>query len=67
MSSSIGSMTLQWWLGVHSGDFQVTSSIVINSGITIFDQLNYGLYAEFGFIAANSQTPRFLLIGEPLR
>lgn len=54
-------------MGVHSGDYQVTSSIVINSGATLFDQLNYGLYANFSIIAANSQTPDYVVLGEPIR
>ena len=64
---SVGSMTLQWQMGCHSGDFQVTSSIVINSGGVIFDQVNYRLYVNFTVTAANSQTPRFFLLGEPIR
>ena len=32
MFSGVGSMTFQWRMGVHSGDYQATSSIVINSG-----------------------------------
>ena len=64
---SVGSMMLQWQMGVHSGDFQVTSSILISSGNSIFDQLNYGVYVNFSIIAANSQTPDFLMMGEPLR
>lgn len=64
---TVGSMTLQWQMGCHSGDFQVTSSIVINSGQTIFDQINYGLYVNFTVTAANSQTPKFLVMGEPIR
>jgi len=64
---SVGSMTLQWQMGVHSGDFQVTSSVVISSSQTIFDQVNYGIYANFSIIAANSQTPDYLVMGEPIR
>lgn len=60
-------MTLRWSMGCHSGDFQVTSSIVVNSGNTIFDQLNYGVDVNFTITAANSQTPKYLMIGEPLR
>ena len=60
-------MTLRWQMGVHSGDYQVTSSVVINSGSLVFDQLNYGLYANFTITAANSQTPKYLMRGEPLR
>jgi hypothetical protein len=54
-------------MGVHSGDYQVTSSVVINSGATIFDQLNYGLYVNFTVTAANSQMPKYYVMGEPLR
>ena len=67
MFQSVGSLTLQWRMGVHSGDYQVTSSMVINSGNVIFDQLNYGVYVNFTITAANSQTPKYLMIGEPLR
>ena len=64
--STISSLTLQWRLGVHSGDYRITSSTVINSGNTIFDQLNYGLYANFMVTAATSQAPRYVVMGEPL-
>ena len=64
---SVGSMTLQWQMGTHSGDYQVTSSILISSGQTIFDQLNHAIYVNFSIIAANSQTPDYLIIGEPIR
>ena len=67
MFSSVGSLTLRWQMGTHSGDYQVTSSIVINSGASVFDQVNYGLYVNFAVTAANSQTPDYLMIGEPLR
>jgi hypothetical protein len=67
MFSTVGSLTLRWQMGVHSGDFQVTSSIVINSGNTVFDQVNYGLYVNFTVTVANSQTPDYLMMGEPLR
>src|SRR5262245_15778374 len=66
---TVGSMTLQWQMGVHSGDFQfqVTSSIVVNSGNSLIDVTNYGLYVNFTITAANSQTPDFVLIAEPIR
>jgi hypothetical protein len=41
--------------------------IAFSSGLTMFDQLNVGLYVNFTVIAANSQTPKFVLIGEPIR
>ena len=65
--SVVGSMTLQYRMGVHSGNYQVTSSVVINSGGSILDVINYGLHANFTITAANSQTPTFLLLGEPIR
>lgn len=65
--STVGSMTLRWQLGAHSGDYMVSSAVVINSGGCTVDFLNYGLYAEFTITAANSQTPDFLILGEPIR
>ena len=67
MVQAVGSMTLQWRMGVHSGRYLATSSVLISSGNNIFDQLNYRIYTEFGFTAANSQTPDFLVMGEPIR
>ena len=65
--STVGSTTLQWKMGAHSGDYQVTSSMVINSGSSILDVLNYGVYANFQITAATSQAPKFLILGEPIR
>jgi hypothetical protein len=65
--SIVGSATLQWRYGVSSGQYQVTSSVVINSGAVVFDQLSYGRYVEFGFNSVNSQTPSYFIAGEPLR
>jgi hypothetical protein len=65
--STISSLTLQWQTGTHSGDFQVTSSVVINSGSTIFDQINYGLYTNFRITAATSQAWRGVIVGESIR
>jgi hypothetical protein len=67
MFSTVGSMTLTWRMGCHSGDYQVSSSVVINSGASVFDQVNFGLYVNFAITAANSQVPKFVLIGEPIR
>jgi hypothetical protein len=64
---TVGSMTLRYAMGVFSGDYQVTSSIAINSGGNVVDVLNVGLFVEWTFTAANSQTPDFLVMGEPLR
>jgi hypothetical protein len=61
-------MTLRRQMGVHSsGNYQVTSSGVINSGGAVFDVLNYGLYVNFTITAANSYAPTFLLLGEAIR
>ena len=60
-------MTLQWRMGTHSGDYQVTSSVLISSGSSIFEVANFGVYAEWAITAANSQTPHFLVMGEPIR
>jgi hypothetical protein len=67
MFGSVGSMTLRRQMGVHSGEYQVTGSVVTNSGGTIFDQLNYGPYVNFTVTGANSQTPRYIVMGEPVR
>jgi hypothetical protein len=65
--STVGSMTLQYRMGVHSGNYQVTSSVVINSGGSTFDVLNFGLYVNFTVTAANSQVPTYVVLVEPLR
>jgi hypothetical protein len=65
--STVGSMTLRYQIGVHSGNYQVTSSVVINSGASVFDVLNFGLYVNFTVTQANSQVPTFLVMGEPIR
>jgi hypothetical protein len=67
MFSGISSATIQYRMGVHSGDYQVSSSFVVNSGPQLFDVLNYGVYANFTVTAAVSMAPDFILIGEPLR
>ncbi len=68
MFSATGSMTVQWQMGVASGNYQVTSSVVINSGPgTIFDQLSYGRHTNFTITAANSQAPTYFVSGEPMR
>jgi hypothetical protein len=43
------------------------SSVVINSGGTIFDVINYGRFTNFAITAANSQTPSYVILGESLR
>jgi hypothetical protein len=54
-------------MGVHSGDYQVASSFVVNFGPQLFDVLNYGVYVNFSVTAAQSNAPDFIVIGEPLR
>jgi hypothetical protein len=38
--STVGSMTLRYSMGCHGGNYQVTSSVAINSGGTVFDVIN---------------------------
>jgi hypothetical protein len=64
---SVGSATLQWGVGVDSGTYQVTSSLPVNSGPTIFDQLNYGRFTEFSFSKAFSAQATYVVLGEGLR
>ena len=65
--SVVGSVTLRWRMGVQSGSYVVTSSTVINSGPAVFETLNYGRFSEWTFLAANSQTPTYIVQAEPLR
>ena len=67
MFSVVGSVTLQFRSGVQSGNCQSTSATTINSGSSVLDMLNYGLYLNLTVSAANSQTPTYLVMGEPLR
>jgi len=67
MFNIVGSMTLQFRSGVHSGNFQITSLTTLNSGSSVLDMLNWGLYLNVQVTAANSQTPTFVVMGEPLR
>jgi hypothetical protein len=67
MWSGISSATIRYRMGVHSGDYHVSSSFVVNSGPSVFDALNYGLYVNFQVTAALSQAPRLVIIGEPIR
>ncbi len=64
--SVTGSVTLTYRMGVASGNYQVTSSVVVNSGGGAFDVLSFGRYTNFAFIA-NSQTPTYFVSGEPMR
>ena len=65
--SVVGSVNFRWRMGVESGNFQVNSSVTINSGSFCFDQLNFGRYPDFAFVAANSQVLTYAILGEPLR
>ena len=65
LSSGLRNSTVRY--GVNSGAYQVTSSVLINSSGYVFDQINYGRYTDFAFTAINSQTPFYLIAGEPLR
>ena len=67
MLSVTGSVTLRWRLGIQSGTYLVTSSMIVNSGPAIFSTANFGKYSEWGFSAANSQTPSYIVQAEPLR
>jgi hypothetical protein len=49
--SIVGSATLQWKMGVQSGNFQVTSVVAINSGPYIFDQINYGCVLDVALLS----------------
>lgn len=51
-----------------SGVFQVASNFAANSGVSVYDALNYGgQYAYFDIVAANSSVFTAYLVGEPLR
>jgi hypothetical protein len=65
MFSGISSVTIQYRMGTHSGDYMVSSTFVVNSGPQVIDVLNYGLYANFSVFASQSQAPDFLMMGEP--
>jgi len=67
MFSGISSATIRYQMGVHSGDYQVSSSFVVNSGPQGIDVLNLGIYANWSVIAATSMAPDFIFIGEPMR
>jgi hypothetical protein len=67
MWSGISSATIRYRMGVHSGDYMVSSSFVVNSGPQVVDVLNLGIYMNWSVTAAQSQAPDFLIVGEPLR
>jgi len=65
MVSGIGSLTLQARFGVASGNFQVSSSFVANSGPMDFTMNNRGLFAGFTITQAASQSAVILIYGQP--
>src|SRR5215468_3511243 len=65
--STISSLTLAYRMGADSGNFIVTSSVVINSGASVFDVINYGRVVNFQVTAGTSQAPTFFLQGESVR
>lgn len=67
--SIIGSVTVQYRLGVNSGTYQVSSTFVANSGGSVFDVLNIGgNVVDWTFTAANSQANVVInIVGEPIR
>jgi hypothetical protein len=67
MWGGISSATLRYQMGVQSGDYQVSSSFVVNSGPQLFDVLNFGVYVNFTVTAAQSNAPDFLIMGETFR
>src|SRR5262245_59878356 len=65
--SIIGSATFVYRMGIATGVYQVTSSMVINSGGSVLDVINYGQFSEMFFSAINSQIASVVVLGEPVR
>ena len=65
--SVTGSTTLRCQFGINSGTYQVSSTLVVNSGGSVFDMVNYGRVANFAFSLANSTVFTLNLFGEPVR
>lgn len=64
----VGSITLQYQMGVNSGTYQVSSTFTVNSGGSNFDVLNFGHYAQFTISVANSQDGVVAFVyGDPSR
>ena len=56
ISIATGSATFRYRMGPSSGNFLVSSTMAVNSGVAVVvDVLNLGRYADFGFSAVNSQ------------
>jgi hypothetical protein len=67
MYSTVGSLTLRMRTGVASGNYQVSSSFAVNSGIGNIDVLNYGNAGYFDITAAQSTQYSLVLNGEATR
>lgn len=67
MFSVVGSFTFRHQMGSASGTYIVTSTTVVNSGPSVFDQVNYGKYLNLGFTQIVSSQPRVFIFGEPTR
>lgn len=55
MISLIGSATFRYRMGPSSGNFIVSSTMIVNSGVAVVDVLNLGRYVDFALTAACSQ------------
>jgi hypothetical protein len=65
---NISSVTVRVQFGISSAAFQVSSSLVVNSGGGIIDLINYGRYVNLSLSQAGSQTlAGIAFYGEPLR
>lgn len=61
-------LTFRWRYGINSGAFQVTSTTLVQTGGTVFDELNYGQFIDFSFTQINTTTTYAIQIfGEPIR
>ena len=67
MFSVVGSFTFRHQMGPSSGTYIVSSAATVNSGPSIFDQVQYGRFVNLGFTAVVSSQPRVFLYGEPMR
>ena len=65
--SVVGSFTFRYQQGASSGSYAVSSSSTVNSGGSIFDQIQYGAFLNLGFTAVVSSAPTVYLFGEPVR
>lgn len=65
--SVVGSFTFRFQQGASSGSYAVSSSSTVNSGGSVFDQVQYGPFLNLGFTAVVSSAPTVYLAGEPVR